>query len=94
MPRCLLKWATGFDCPGCGSQRAVRSLLAGHPWEAWSYNLILPFILLYLLLILTLPLLPGENARRIYRSMTSAAAVWTLLAVTVAWWIVRNILDI
>ena len=91
MPRCPVKWVTGFDCPGCGSQRALRALLQGHPMEAWSYNLILPPVVAYLLLILTLPLCKGERAARIHAQLTSAPAIWTLLSVVILWWIVRNL---
>lgn len=91
MPRCVFKWITGWDCPGCGSQRAVRALFAGHPWEAWSYNLLLPFIMVYLLLLLILPSVKGTGAKRVYGAVTSAPAVWILLSVVVVWWIVRNI---
>lgn len=91
MPRCPFKWVTGFDCPGCGSQRALRALLQCHPMEAWSYNLILPPVVAYLLLILTLPLCKGERAARIHARLTSAPAIWTLLGVVILWWIVRNL---
>ena len=49
MPRCWFHGITGLSCPGCGSQRAVRALLRGQPAEAWSYNLLLPLLLLKLL---------------------------------------------
>lgn len=91
MPRCPFKWVTGLDCPGCGSQRALRALLSGHPLEAWGYNLILPPVMVYLAAILLLPLFKGRAASRAYTALTSATAIWTLLAVVVAWWIIRNI---
>lgn len=91
MPRCPFKWVTGFDCPGCGSQRALRALLAGHPMEAWLHNLALPPVLLYLLTILVLPLCKGKRADRIYSILTSAAAIWILSAVVILWWILRNL---
>lgn len=92
MPRCPFKWATGFDCPGCGSQRAFRALLSGKPLEAWSYNRFLPFALLYLVSILSLPLFKGRVARKLYRYLTSATAIWVLLGAVILWWIVRNLI--
>ena len=41
MPRCTFKLMTGYDCPGCGFQRALHALLHGRAAEAWGYN---PFV--------------------------------------------------
>lgn len=27
IPKCPFRWFTGFDCPACGSQRAIHQLL-------------------------------------------------------------------
>lgn len=94
MPRCPFKWATGLDCPGCGSQRALRALLGGHPLEAWSYNLLLPMLLAYILLIILLPLCRGKRAAGIHRALTSPGAVYGLLGAVILWWVLRNILNI
>ena len=34
-PVCAFKYLTGYDCPGCGSQRAFHALLHGRVAEAW-----------------------------------------------------------
>ena len=54
MPRCPVKWATGWNCPGCGSQRAFMALLHGHPMAAFRANLILPLAMAYLAVMLFL----------------------------------------
>ena len=36
--KCPFKTFTGFDCPGCGSQRALHSLLHGEFRSAFFYN--------------------------------------------------------
>lgn len=36
--KCPFKIFTGFDCPGCGSQRALHSLLHGEFQNAFAYN--------------------------------------------------------
>ena len=38
LPRCTFKALTGWDCPGCGSQRAFHALLHGRVGEAWRMN--------------------------------------------------------
>lgn len=94
MPRCILKATTGFDCPGCGSQRALRALLHGHPLQAWSYNLLLPFLVAYALALLILPRIPGPRVARLQSALTSPAAIYILLAAILAWWLLRNILHL
>lgn len=87
MPRCPFKMVTGLDCPGCGSQRALMALLHGHPLEAWSYNLFLPFAVAYIVALLVVP-----RGTRLGRALESPTALWTLLALIVAWTILRNLI--
>lgn len=47
-PYCVFKLHTGWDCVGCGSQRAVHCLLHGEWVQALDYNL---------LFVMSLPLL-------------------------------------
>lgn len=54
-PRCVVKQLTGYDCPGCGSQRAIHALLHGDIVTAWRYN-----ALMLLLLPLSLMLAVAE----------------------------------
>lgn len=37
-PKCAFKLITGYDCPGCGAQRAIHALLHGRLSKALSYN--------------------------------------------------------
>ena len=57
-PKCPFYLLTGLECPGCGSQRAIHSLLNGDPVSAMHYNLLLvlaiPYLLLYAVLVITL----------------------------------------
>lgn len=94
MPRCVFKWLTGFDCPGCGSQRAFHALLRGDFLQAWSFNFLLPFLAAYLLLILLLPLSANPRLRCFYDRLTSPAACLVVLVAVIAWWIIRNIIPI
>lgn len=52
-PPCPFHYCTGFYCPGCGTLRALHSLLHGNLPAAWSLNPLLvisiPFIALLLL---------------------------------------------
>lgn len=49
---CPFKLFTGYDCPGCGTQRALHYLLHGQIDKVWQENaLLLPGVLLTLVLI-------------------------------------------
>jgi hypothetical protein len=37
-PPCLFRTFLGFQCPGCGSLRAVHQLLHGNLEAAWALN--------------------------------------------------------
>ena len=47
-PVCYFHAATGLQCPGCGSLRAMHQLLHGHLFEAARLNLLLILCLPYL----------------------------------------------
>jgi hypothetical protein len=48
-PSCLLKYTTGFDCPGCGGTRAAWYLLHGDVPAAARHHLIFVFAVPFLL---------------------------------------------
>jgi hypothetical protein len=50
-PACPFHALTGWDCPGCGSTRALAALLHGELWRALSLNPLLPFFILALGLV-------------------------------------------
>ncbi|HNF72486.1 MAG TPA: DUF2752 domain-containing protein [Chitinophagaceae bacterium] len=37
-PPCVFKWITGYECPGCGSTRALYELLHGNILRSFQYN--------------------------------------------------------
>ncbi len=84
-PRCIFKVLTGFDCPGCGSQRAIHAMLNGDFVAAWNYNaaifFALPLAAVYIVA-------PRAKISWLYSLKTIAA----LVAAIVLWWILRNML--
>lgn len=79
-PRCFFHALTGFECPGCGTSRALHSLVHGKIIAAFSYNPIL-FLAVPTLLILAF----SQKARR------SVTIPVVILIVTILYWIARNL---
>jgi hypothetical protein len=90
-PVCPFLALTGRWCPGCGSLRGLYALINGLPGRALDLNplmvLAIPF-LIYSYAAWALPLLGGPRLPAI---RLRPAAVWALLGVIVAFWVLRNI---
>lgn len=89
-PACPVKSLTGFDCPGCGSQRALHALLTGRVADAWHYNAVL-FILAPVATVMIAAEMMRESHPRFYRRMTSRWAVAAVIAIIIFWTIGRNV---
>src|SRR5258706_15667591 len=90
-PVCVFHSLTGWQCPGCGSLRALHELTHGHVVSALHKNA---------LLVATLPFLgfiAGRTALRKWRGLPSvdffvpSRWIWMYIATLLAFWIVRNI---
>lgn len=90
-PRCFFRAATGFDCPGCGSQRALHALLNGHVADAARLN---PLLLASFVAVPVYAVAEWSPSRwpRLSRALRSRTACLILAAVIILWWILRNIL--
>lgn len=88
-PKCPFWLLTGYSCPGCGSQRAIHSFLNGRIWEGIRYNYILLPSLIY---VMILTIVPKDG--RLYAKLTSSVACWTILAIFLFWWILRNLIGV
>ncbi len=91
MPRCPSKLLTGYDCPGCGSQRAFHALLHGDVAGAWRVNPYLFFAVPFFALVVwgSIGSLPGSA--RLRRLTHHPAVAWGYVIVFFAWWIIRNL---
>lgn len=78
-PRCPFFSLTGWQCPGCGTLRALHCLLHGRIAEAWDFN---PAMMIALPVLVILSVY-SKFAR-------SARSGWVILVAIVAWWIGRN----
>lgn len=89
-PRCPFLMLTGLKCPGCGSQRAIHSLLQCDIVAAWHYNAFmvtaLPAMALYSYAEIVRTRLP-----KLYGSLHRLTVIWGIFAVVVLWWVLRNV---
>lgn len=90
-PRCVFHSLTGYYCPGCGSQRAIHSLLHFNLAGVVQNNfLLLPAIILivyhYSRTFLNRKL--NWNLPNIFYFKKTP---WIILAVIILFWILRNI---
>lgn len=91
-PKCPFFLLTGFDCPGCGSQRALHALLHGEIVKACDFNL---------LMVLSLPMLFIHMLFKVSSYISGKPEQWHLLyhpktpiiffSITTLFWIMRNI---
>lgn len=92
-PRCSFKMLTGLSCPGCGSQRALHSLLNGHLAEAFRFNAL--FIVEIPLIALLLGLrYSGKRGSHLRHVLGTQTFILLILATIIIWTVVRNILEI
>lgn len=81
---------TGWDCPGCGSQRAIHALLHGDLAGAFGANALLvvlaPFIVLLAVSEFILP-----SGSRLFRILHSPKLILALAVVILGWGVARNL---
>ena len=90
-PTCPFHASTGLWCPGCGSMRALRAVLRGDLAAAAGFNVLMVAavpIALYGYLTWT-----GKRTGwfRLPGIRVGPALAWVVVAVFVAFWILRNI---
>lgn len=90
MPKCPVHTLTGWDCPGCGSQRAIHALLRGDFAAAFGHNAFLLLLSPYLLLLAAAEIW-RRRLPRLHRMLTSSVAVYILLGLIAFWTLYRNL---
>lgn len=92
-PKCLFRELTGFKCPGCGSQRAVHYLLNLDIFNAIKENALLVLSVPYILTGLLFDILkqPNQNALKWRKRLFGQKAIFIILSIIIAFWILRNI---
>lgn len=93
MPKCPVKALTGYDCPGCGSQRLLHALLHGDIAGAWKANALLLLAMPYIALLALSSFFP-RRFPALTRRLNSAAAIAAAGGTIIAWGLLRNFLPL
>jgi hypothetical protein len=90
-PTCLLKYTTGFVCPGCGGTRAAWFLLHGDIPAAARHHAIFTFAVPFLLYMYVAWALNRLFHWKLPQLSISAPVMITFVAVWGVWSILRNL---
>ena len=94
-PKCPVYTLTGYQCPGCGSQRAFHSLFHGEIVKAFMYNPLMMLIMPYALLGVYIEYIANRNTPVIVRLRNIFYGKWAVLVLAVVislYTLLRNIL--
>ena len=91
-PKCPFLVATGYQCPGCGSQRAVHHLLNLEPGHAMRENVLLVVSMPYILagFIINNVKRPTQRLLLWRRRFYGLKAILVVLIIIITFWILRN----
>ncbi len=92
-PKCPVLHLTGIQCPGCGSQRAIHSLLHFNIIEAWKFNPLMVSSLPYLLLGFYLQMQKRPKAWHVTlrKKLYGLKAIYIVSFIVVTFTILRNV---
>jgi hypothetical protein len=89
---CPFKYATGYECPGCGSQRAIHQLTHGNLSTAFGFNplmvLSIPLVLYGLGIKVWNYLYSTEHRVKLFYSNFF---IYTYFIIVLLFWILRNL---
>jgi len=92
-PKCPFLLLTGLRCPGCGSQRALHSLLHFDIIAAFRYNALLVLSLPVVFTLVFAELRRKQN-NALYVKLHNVKFIWGYFAATVMWWFLRNLYNV
>ncbi|MGV6832340.1 MAG: DUF2752 domain-containing protein [bacterium] len=90
-PRCFLRSTTGLHCPGCGSQRALHSILHGNIIEGLRKNMLIGLafiVVIYEIYIVLTKMLFNAHPKNILQNKNTTIVI---LIIVVLFFILRNI---
>ncbi|MDR0364971.1 MAG: DUF2752 domain-containing protein [Bacteroidales bacterium] len=89
---CIFYKLTGWQCPGCGTQRAIHSVLHLDFKQAFFYNPGFFFAVPLILILVYLEHFEGKKRfPKLHRFLSGTKFILFLLIVIILYWIGRNI---
>ncbi len=88
---CPLFAMTGLYCPGCGSQRAIHSLLHLRFAEVLKQNILILPTILFVVYHLTFRFFNRKFGWRLPDILYNKKTPWIILVIIIVFWIIRNI---
>ena len=91
-PRCMFNMLTGLQCPGCGTQRAIHSLLHGDFRSAFAYNALMLLLVPYIFLGVYVAFLGGrERFPKLEEVFFGKWAAIVAICTILIYWVLRNV---
>jgi len=90
-PRCIFNLATGFHCPGCGSQRATHDLLHFRIGEALKHNIVIVLIAIIIISKVYAFLSKKYFPKYYYNLGHKPYFTYMIVGIVCIYWILRNI---
>lgn len=92
-PKCPFLLSTGYKCPGCGTQRALHSLMHLKIWDALKQNAFIFFAIPYIFVGVYIEYFGGKQRYpKLERVLFGRYSAIILFVGIVLYWIVRNIM--
>ena len=92
-PQCIFFKFTGYKCPGCGTQRAIHSILNGDFAAAWHFNAAL-FVAIPIILLFVVAGWCRQKVPALHDILNSPLVAIIILVLVVLWWVGRNIVNV
>lgn len=89
--KCPLKSVSGYDCPGCGAQRAFHELLHFRFLEAFKYNPLFVLSIVVTIVFVLIKFFGSEKLKtEISNFLRSKIFVFSLLIIVLVFLLLRN----
>lgn len=91
-PKCISYSMFNVVCPGCGTQRAIYSILNGEILRGIYFNPLIVLSVPYIFLLLVMDLF-GLKARlpELYKTLYGQKSIWVVLIILTVYALLRNI---
>ncbi len=90
-PACPVNRLTGTYCPGCGTCRAIHSMLHGEFVQAARLNIMTVALLPVVLYGLVFEAVFRLTGKRLHKVILPAWVIWCLFGLIIGYWVLRNI---